>query len=77
MNKIKSSTLLITLIIALSPQGLSQDLGNLDDDYLNSLPDEIKADVMKEIKSSKDSKQTKYTVRPSTKINNLEIGKLS
>tara|TARA_B100000780_G_scaffold273957_1_gene238291 strand:+ start:777 stop:2606 length:1830 start_codon:yes stop_codon:yes gene_type:complete len=73
LNKIKSSTLLITLIIALSPQGLSQDLGNLDDDYLNSLPDEIKADVMKEIKSSKDSKQTKYTVRPSTKINNLEI----
>ena len=73
MNKIICSTLLVTLICGFSPQVFSQDLGGLDEDYLNSLPEGIKEDVMKEIKSSNESNKAKFPVRPSSKISNLEI----
>ena len=73
MNKTICSALLTTLIFAASPQVYSQDIGNLDEDYLNSLPDEIKDDVMKEIKSSKESNEAKFSCRPSSKISNLEV----
>ena len=73
MNKIICSTLLVTLICGLSPQAFSQDLGGLDKDYLDSLPEGIREDVMEEIKSSNESNKAKFPVRPSSKISNLEI----
>ena len=45
----------------------SQDL---DKDYINSLPEEIREDVLKEM--NKDKNDTKVTRRPSTKISNLK-----
>ena len=68
--KITSFFLLITPLIFASSIIAQEDF---DEAYLNSLPDEIKEDVMKEIKSSQDEKTNKFPNKPSSQISNIEI----
>ena len=69
MKKILLSAMLIT-----SSFIYSQDLGGLntlDEDFLNSLPDSVRDDVMSEIEN-KDKTAKNLQQRPSSKISKLE-----
>ena len=72
MNKYISFYLVI--IINFSSFTFSQAMpssGQLDQDYLDSLPEEVRNDVLKEIQNSQNNDEL-APKRPSTKIANLE-----
>ena len=56
--------------IANAQVGSNPQSGEIDKDYLNSLPEEIRSDVLKEIDKGKE--ENKVTRRPSTKIATLQ-----
>ncbi len=64
--------LLFSFTLFLSSPTFSQDM-DFDEKYLDSLPDEIKEDVMKEIESSRTKQTEKFPNKPSSQISNLEI----
>ena len=72
----RNKTLYIALLslslvnLAHSQSSLPQSAGDIDKDYLNSLPESIREDVLKEMNKSKV--ETKVTRRPSTKISSLQ-----
>lgn len=54
---------------------ISQEVAQVDQDYLNSLPDEVKNDILKEISNSKNSEENKILKAPSSDISSLETVK--
>lgn len=62
--------------IAQSAQEINQLTGGLDTDYLNSLPAEVRADLLKEINNSKSNVEEKnLQKRPSSELLKLETVK--
>ena len=52
----------------------AQDLSAIDQDYLDSLPEEVRNDILKEIKEE-DSDKDKVLKVPSSEISSLETVK--
>jgi protein involved in polysaccharide export with SLBB domain len=71
LNKLILKSVLLTTLFFI-PQIISQEF-DLDKDYLDSLPDEIREDVMKEVNASKKDKEAKRSSRPSSRLTDLEV----
>ena len=56
---------------AINSQSMS-DLDGLDMNFIESLPDEVRDDVMKEMKESMKDESNQFQGRPSTKLSKLE-----
>jgi len=71
LNKLILKSVLLTTLFFI-PQIISQEF-DLDKDYLDSLPDEIREDVLKEVNASKRDKEAKRSSRPSSRLTDLEV----
>ena len=68
---LKFSFLMLSMLIYIPfvvSQSSAVDMMNLDQDYLESLPESVREDVMKEIKSNKRDNEKNIQKRPSTKL---------
>lgn len=71
-NLLKTSILGIFLwSISLNAQDIS-DLEGLDKDFLGSLPDEVREDVLKELEDNLEEEKNEFPRRPSSKLSQLE-----
>tara|TARA_B100000579_G_scaffold324280_1_gene274041 strand:- start:2368 stop:4170 length:1803 start_codon:yes stop_codon:yes gene_type:complete len=61
--------LFIPLLASQSEPGLS----NLDEDYINSLPDNVREDVLNEMKQNQNDQEKNLTKRPSSKLSKYEV----
>ena len=69
------SLLFLTSLTVLSSGLFSQENNNLDADFLNSLPDSVKNDILDEKKAADDADKKTLSKRPSTKLLQLETVK--
>ena len=74
-NLLKTSILGIFMwSIFLNAQDIS-DLEGLDKDFLGSLPDEVREDVLKELEDNLEEENNEFPRRPSSKLSKLETVK--
>lgn len=68
---------LIFFVIAVTlltvPNLISQDISDLDEDFLSSLPDEVRSDIMSEIENEKNSDKNNVQKRPSSQLQKSKI----
>ena len=77
-NKSFSNYLLILSIVFLPPLTFAQSMQNtadIDAEFMESLPDSVRDDVLKEMEGSKKDKTSNYIKRPSSKLSKLDIVK--
>jgi protein involved in polysaccharide export with SLBB domain len=70
--------ILFTAIFILSSSIYSQDLGgisSMDQDFLDSLPDTVRDDVLSEMEDQKSNKDKNLQRRPSSAISKLDVAK--
>ncbi len=71
MKNLNSSLFLFLAIIILIPITYSQSSKDLDTNFLNSLPDSVRDDVIKEIDNN-NQEDNEFSKRPSTKLSKLD-----
>lgn len=73
-NKYLTKVFIIFVFVftsAINSQSIS-DLDGIDMNFIESLPDEVRDDVMKEMKKSVEDESNQFQGRPSTKLSKLE-----
>ena len=77
MNKFNLVVFLSFIVFTSSSSVYAQsvDLNNLDKNFLASLPDDVRDDVIKEFQRNNENTQGNITPRPSTELSKLEIVK--
>ncbi len=78
MNKLNSVFFLSFIIMfsfSVYAQQKTVDLNNLDKNFLESLPDDVRDDVVEEFEGNNRDSQSNITPRPSTELSKLEIVK--
>ena len=74
MNKYKPFKFLLILFICLNIKSQSID-SQFDEDYLQSLPEEIREDILKESKKAQEESKDSLKARPSSELLKLDIVK--
>ena len=74
MNKyiISLAIIIFTGSVISQSADLSKVTGGLDDEYLDSLPEDVRADLLTEIGRNKNKKDTSIKKRPSTELQKFE-----
>ena len=73
MNKLHK--IFLALIVFISMIATSQSIQNLDEDYLKSLPDEVRADIESEMEKNLEDDENTFLVRPSSELMKIEMVK--
>ncbi len=73
MRKFKQLKFIFFVFFSLSVSSQQFDTSDFDNDYLASLPDEIREDILKESKKAKEDDKERFKSRPSSELLKLDV----